>query len=152
MNESFVYFHAWNTASVRWPPLWATQEGARESTLSITLSSAAASILPISSVILFFSSASVWGLVPNTFSFNIPKGRSLALSGPSGCFYTTSITKIKLDYPSTLGNGPFHLFDSTRYYGARQISTWSKPHASETFIHAVYKWPNFTYFCGGTCE
>ena len=113
------YFHAWNTTSVRWHPLWATQERARESTPSIALSSVAASILPISSVILSFSSASVWEFVAKPFPFRIPKGRSLALSGPLGCFHTTSISKIKLDYPSAHGNSPFHSFDSTRYYGAK---------------------------------
>ena len=71
-----LYFHAWNTMSVRWHPLWATQERARESTPSITLSSVAATILPISSVILCFSSASVWRLAANTSSFTNPQRKN----------------------------------------------------------------------------
>ena len=107
-----LYFYAWNTTSVRWPPLWATQERARESTPSITLSSVAASILPISSVILSLRSASGWGLVANTLSFKYPQRKESGTVRPFWLsFHTTSISKIMLDYPSALGNSPFHSYD-----------------------------------------
>ena len=112
-----LYFHAWNTTSVRWPPLWATQERARESTLSITLSSVAALILPISSVILSFSSASVWGLVANTSSFKYPQRKKSGAVRPFGLFSHGIHVENKARLPEHARNSPFHTFDSTRYYG-----------------------------------
>ena len=58
------------TMSVQSPTLGVMEKRAREIKLSITLSSAVTLILPISSVIFSFRSASAWDVLSNTLSFN----------------------------------------------------------------------------------
>ena len=52
----------------------------------------------------------------------IPRGYAssgLLVGKLLGCFHTTSISKIKLDYPSTLGNSQFHSFYTMRHCGVK---------------------------------
>ena len=74
-------------------------------------------------------------------AFGVPRGcassRVVYLSeGFLCCFYTTSIPKIKLDYPSALGNTPFHFVTSTWYY-------WPQTNISLAQIPRIGK---FNYF------
>ena len=68
-----VYFHAWNTTSVRWAPLRATQERARESTTRHHPIQRCCVDSPNSFANLSFSWASASGSAVKTFSFNYPK-------------------------------------------------------------------------------